>query len=53
MSPYGLNVDDVIHTFFNEINEKKLEEEVDILIMYLYEYIKSSELQSEYSTNWI
>ncbi len=49
-SPYGLNVDDIVHTFFNEINEKKMEESIDILIMYLYKYIKSSDANSEYSS---
>lgn len=49
-SPYGLNVDDIVHTFFNEINEKKMEELIDILIMFLYEYIKSSDSNHEYSS---
>jgi uncharacterized protein YfbU (UPF0304 family) len=47
-SPYGLNVDDIVHTFFNEINEKKIEELVDVLIMYLYELIKSGDVHYEY-----
>jgi len=50
-SPYGLNVDDIVHTFFNEINEKKMEELIDILIMYLYKYIKNSDIDYEYSYN--
>jgi hypothetical protein len=50
-SPYGLNVDDIVHTFFNEKNEKRLEELADILIMYLYEYIKSGDSSHEYFHN--
>ena len=50
-SPYGLDVDDIVHTFFNEKNEEKLEELVDILIMYLYEYIKSGDTNHEYCHN--
>ncbi len=49
LSPYGLNADDIIHTFFNEINEKKVDELIDILIMYLYEFIKNGDSGNDYS----
>ncbi len=47
-SPYGLNVDDIVHTFFSELNDKNIEELVDILIMYLYEHIKNSDTHYNY-----
>ena len=50
-SPYGLNVDDIVHTFFNEINEKKIDILVDILVMYLYEFIKSGDTGNEFYYN--
>ncbi|MFC1854925.1 hypothetical protein ACFL2A_00090 [Thermodesulfobacteriota bacterium] len=50
-APYGLNVDDIVHTFFNEINERKIEVLVDILVIYLYEFIKSNDVNNEYYFN--
>lgn len=48
-SPYGLDVDDIVLTFFNEISDKNIDEPIDILILYLYEYIKTSDINYEFS----